>query len=113
MKAILEKSSYKDLEVAKAFNSIIESHTTDEEFKGWVEDVMIGGCISGIVGEFIYHSDCKQFYIQHIDELEDMKQELEEEYGPISNRHKQPHYTFIVWLCFEEYCRDLFNKTLF
>lgn len=113
MKAILERSSYKDLEVAKAFNKIIESHTTDEEFKGWVEDVTVGGCISGIVGEFIYHSDCKEFYIKHIDELEDMKKELEDEMGPINNRHELPHYTFVVWLCFEEYCHDLFNKTLF
>ena len=69
-----------------------------------------GGCISGMIGDFIYHADCKNFYVKFIDELEEFKTELEEQIGePVKNRHDLPHYTFVVWLCFEEYCYKVYN----
>jgi hypothetical protein len=104
------KSSYEHLQVAKAFDQIIENNKYDN-LKGWLEDVQQHGCISGMINEFIYHYDCKQFYIEHIDELEEMKESLEESIGePIKNRYMVHHYTFLCWLCFEEYCYDLLNN---
>ena len=39
-----------------------------------------------------------------------MKQDLEDNIGePIKNRQDLPRYTFICWLCFEEYCYDLYR----
>lgn len=114
MKA-LQKSQYKDLEVAKAFNEIILQKmdgydgTKKEQLKSFFEDLQNGGCQSGLVGEFVYHSDCKDYYIEHLDELEQMKLDLEDELGEaIQNKQSLPHYTFICWLCFEEYCYDLY-----
>lgn len=79
--------------------------------KSFFKDLQHGGCISGLIGEFIYNSDCKEFYIRHIDALKDFKQELEDELGePIKNRHGVPHYVFMCWLCFEEYCFDAHNR---
>lgn len=70
---------------------------------GFFKDLSYGGCASGMVGMFIYHSDCKEFYIRHIDSMEDFKAEFEEELGdPIRNKEKLPHYTFMCWLCYEE-----------
>lgn len=70
---------------------------------GFFKDLSYGGCASGMVGMFIYHSDCKKFYILHIDSMEDFKAEFEEELGdPIRNKEKLPHYTFMCWLCYEE-----------
>lgn len=67
------------------------------------EDLCKNGCISGIIGLLVYNSDCKQLYCDHIDDMEDFKQQLEESLGePITNRHKLPHYTFMCWLCYEE-----------
>ena len=118
MKAF-EKSQYKKLEVAEQFNSIILNNLDSyegkkkEQLKSYLENLQRGGCQSGMVNEFIYHSDCKEFYIEHIDELEDMKEDLEDNIGePIKNSQSLPHYTFICWLCFEEYCYDLY-RTLF
>lgn len=80
---------------------------------GFFKDLAYGGCISGMVGMFIYHSDCKKFYIEHIDDMENFKSELEDELGePIKNTNEQPHYTFMCWLCYEEFVRYL-SETLF
>ena len=116
MKA-LKKSIYAHYEVAVAFNEIIlsdlESYdgTKKEQLKSYLEDLQRGGCISGMVSEFIYHADCRKFYISHLDELENMREELEDSFGdPVKNRHRMPHYTFMCWLCFEEYCFDIYRS---
>jgi hypothetical protein len=94
----------------KSFNRIIKrevkNYDTPEQF---FKD-MQNGCISGMIGDFIYHADCKNFYIKNIDGLEDYKTDLEDNIGePIANRHKLPHYTFVVWLCFEDYCNSIYS----
>lgn len=61
------------------------------------------GCQSGMVGKFIYNSDCKDFYVQHIDSMEEFVEWLEDETGaPIRNDGGQSRYTFMCWLCYEE-----------
>lgn len=114
MKAF-KKSAYRDYEVSEVFNEIIVSHRESyngkkkEQLKSFLEDLQQGGCISGMIGEFIYHSDCKAFYIKHLEDLENIKDDLEEALGEtIPNRFKVPHYTFMCWLCFEEYCYNIY-----
>lgn len=114
----LAKSNYPDYSFTEEFNTIIEnkiegySGNTKEKLQSFFED-MQHGCQSGIIGEFIYNSDCKDFYVKHIDDLEDMKEEMENQMGDtIPNKSSVPHYTFMCWLCFEEYCFDL-DRTLF
>lgn len=79
-------------------------HCTGYDYPmGFFEDLTKGGCQSGMIGMFIYHSDCKAFYIEHIDDMENFKQDLESELGePIANKEALPHYTFMCWLCYEE-----------
>lgn len=70
---------------------------------GFFKDLAYGGCISGMVGMFIYNSDCKDFYIKNIDSMEDYIEMLEGEMGePVRNREHLPHYTFVCWVCYEE-----------
>lgn len=116
---LLQKSRFNSFIVAEAFNQIIINKLggydgkKKEQLKSFFEDLQNGGCQSGLISDFVYNSDCKDFYIDYLDELEDMKTELEDELGePIKNRQGVPHYTFICWLCFEEYCYDLY-RTLF
>jgi hypothetical protein len=116
MKA-LDKSAYREYEVSKAFNEIIISHIGSydgrkkQQLKSFLEDLQQGGCVSGMIGEFIYHSDCKAFYIKHLDDLENIRKELEDSFGePVSNRYDSPHYTFMCWLCFEEYCYNIYSS---
>lgn len=115
---LIEKAQIEiDQDLQNDFINIIISHTTGNygknkaALKSFFEDMQKGGCISGIIGEFICHADCKNFYIKHIDALEDFNTELTEQIGePIKNRHNLPHYTFIVWLVFEEYCYQVYNN---
>jgi hypothetical protein len=116
MKA-LEKSNYSRYPVSDAFNEIIRKSITSysgkprEKLKSFFLDLQQGGCVSGMISEFIYHTDCKEFYIEFIDDLENIRTELEESIGePIDNRFQAPHYTFVCWLCFEEYCYDLYSR---
>ena len=113
----LSKSNYSEYSVADAFNGIILKSITSyngkkrEQLKSFFLDLQQGGCVSGMISEFIYHADCKAFYIEHIDDLENIRTELEEAVGEaIENRFQAPHYTFVCWLCFEEYCFDLYSR---
>lgn len=78
---------------------------------GFFQDLRQGGCQSGMVGMFIYNTDCRQFYIDYIDSMEDFVEELEDELGcPIKNNQKLPHYTFICWVCYEELAFKIANE---
>lgn len=118
MKALKNNHLYDQYDtVCKEFNKIIESKLDGydgkkkEQFKSFAEDLQQGGCISGMIGNFIYNNDCKNFYIEYIDELEGMKEDFENELGEsIKNRHSVPHYTFMCWLCFEEYVFNIYNS---
>ena len=113
----LQNTQYNNLEVAKEFNKIILDSLDNyegkkkEQLKSYLTDLQKAGCQSGMVSEFIYNSDCKDFYIKYIDELEQIKEDLEDSLGePIQNKNSLPHYTFMCWLCFEEYCYTLYTN---
>lgn len=118
LETIKENSNNSIYSFADEFNAIIESKAQGydnegnilDNLKGFLEDMQKGGCQSGIIGEFIYHADCKAFYIAHIDDLEEFKQELKENIGEIKNRQALPHYTFMCWLAFEEYCFNIYSN---
>jgi len=96
----------------EAFKDIILRQVDNyEEPKGFFEDLQHGGCMSGMISEFVYTSVIKDFYVEHLDDLEEFKTEFEESIGDtLPNRHKLPHPTFIVWLCFEEYCYRIYSE---
>lgn len=113
----LQKFNYSQYRVSDAFNQIILKGITSyngkcrAQLKSFFLDLQTGGCISGMITEFIYNADCKEFYIEHIDDLENIRSALEQAIGePIENRFGEPHYTFMCWLCFEEYCFDLYSR---
>ena len=107
------------------FNYIKEELSFEEDFKAIIneklqdydspqnffEDLQQGGCLSGLINEFIYNKDCKDFYIKHIDDMEFMREDIEDNIGEaIKNRHKLPHYVFMCHLCFEEYTYRIYNE---
>lgn len=79
----------------------------------YFHDLSHGGCQSGMVGMLIYNSDCKRIYIEHIDDMEQYIEQVEEETGtPLKNDKGLPHYTFVCWVCFEELAFSI-AQTLF
>lgn len=101
---------------AKEFVEDMVYHAQDYETPlGFFKDLQYG-CVSGLIGMLIYNYDCKRIYIEHMDDMEQYKEEIEGELGePIANRHQAPHYTFLCWLCYEELgfqiSRQLFPET--
>lgn len=96
-----------------AFKELVLLHIEDyEDPKGFFEDLQYGGCSSGLIGDFIYHSDCKEFYVKHIDDLESFRNDEEMKFDGVTwvNKDKQPHYTFMCWSTFEQYCSNLYNE---
>ena len=78
---------------------------------GFFQDLQQGGCGSGMIGMFIYNDDCKRFYIDHIDSMENFVEEFEDELGcPIKNENGLPHYTYICWVCYEELAFRIANE---
>lgn len=104
---IKEELSFED-----DFKAIILSRIEDYDSpQNFFEDLQQGGCLSGLISEFVYNSDCKDFYIKHIDDLEWMREDLEDSIGEaIKNRHKLPHYVFMCHLCLEEYACKMYNE---
>lgn len=111
---VCEEIGYSKYSFAEDFIEDIAYHISQyEQPDSFFDDLQHGGCVSGMIGMFIYHSDCKDFYIKNIDDLEDFVMELEDEFGePVKNRDRQPRYTFVCWLCYEEFAyriaRELF-----
>ncbi len=82
-------------------------NTSMEMLSTFLED-MNNGCQSGIISEFIYHSDCKEFYIEHIDDMETYMEDYERDNGiTLTNTTGSPRYTFACWFCFENFCNEL------
>lgn len=94
---------------ADALLDDMADHMEDyDDPKLFFQDLFQGGCASGIIGKFIYNSDCKDFYVDNIDSMEYFKEDLENEIGEtIKNTTNQRHYTFMCWLCYEELARKI------
>lgn len=70
---------------------------------GFFKDLAYGGCQSGMIGMLICHSDCKEVYCRHIDDMEATKEALEDEMGtPMRNSKRLFHADWMCWLCYEE-----------
>lgn len=82
-------------------------HITDYERPiQFFNDLQRGGCASGMIGMFIYNSDCHDFYMKHADDMEEYKEDMEDELGePIRQKEGQRmyHYYWMCWLCYEEF----------
>lgn len=65
------------------------------------------GMDSGIVGEVIYHHDCKEIFLKNYDEITERIEEIEEELGEkLDNKNNLPLHTFFVWVFYE----DIFSR---
>ena len=66
---LLQKSQYKNLEVAEQFNSIIKNKldgydgSKKDKLKSFFEDLQKGGCQSGMIGDFIYTKASSRDYL--------------------------------------------------
>ena len=75
--------------------------------KGYMKDVMQGGCVNGSVNELIYYTDTVAWYKKYRDEIDQMVQELMDETG-----EHDLEILLSGWDAEDPFCRDTTNQTL-
>lgn len=99
-------SEFADILAAEAYDYHDDSDADPAEgLRKWCEDLQAHGCISGMVDAFIYHNASRDFYLRHLDALEEFKMNEEDDLGqPILNEQRLPHPDWMCWMCFEKFC---------
>lgn len=83
----------------------IEDYESFEEVRGFMEDLRAYGCSSGMIGEMIYFSDTKKFFIENIDEIQDYVNTLVQEHVYSIN---ELDINEISWIVFEAIANEFF-----
>ena len=77
-----------------------------------LEEITTHGCVSGVLTDFIYHSDTREFYRQHMDSIEEYISDLEDDLGDrIDLSASSNHFTGATWLVAEQ-CASLASDSL-
>lgn len=84
----------------------------DESYmESYMRDVQTHGCVSGMVGGLIYHSDTHKFYDDHYDEIEDFRLELLEQginvFDFIGDKDFKNQ---MAWIAYEETMRLIYDE---
>lgn len=92
----MEGCGVNDFSFSDELKEIFQTHIVDyDQGVGFFDD-LAHGCASGILGEFVYYSQTKDFYLRHMDDIEDFINDLGEQLGePLSLG--EPRYNYAVW----------------
>lgn len=78
----------------------------EEEPTTYLTDLLTHGAQSGAVPALIYYADTRRFYAEHADEIDELRQEMEENTGePL--RIGYPTYNWLAWYGYEETARKI------
>ena len=98
-----------DSQISELKKDIIKDLLDSDNIEGYIKDILNHGCQSGVVSGLIYYADTKAFYIKHLEDIEEMQSDYEEETGE-KLEPKAPFYNWLAWFAFEETVRDLADK---
>lgn len=105
MEGLKEDASSLRSEVLEILENHIEDCENFEEVKNFMEDLRANGCVSGMIGELIYYSDTKKFFIENLDEIQDYLNDLILEHVYSIDEFD---YNEIVWVVFEAIANEYF-----
>jgi hypothetical protein len=121
LEELKEENSLKGV-VAEILLNEVSDHDNDT-IKGFIEDLLNHGCVSGMVGALIYYDDSIKFYDDNEELIEDLVQEQKESLG-YSKRSEfisslngsaediTQEKNLLSWFAFEETARDIFINDL-
>lgn len=103
MDKAFEKAGVDDYSFSEELKRIYKGHVESYPgVKDFFNDLAYGGCRSGMIGEFVWAEEIKEFYVKHIDDLESYKRDLEEDLGePIMDKDLS-HPELVTWLVVED-----------
>ena len=102
LKGLYGESELKD----NVIDIILDNIENYEVEKGFLEDVMNYGCISGIVPELIYFNDTKDFFIKHMEEIFDIYNSIKDNLSP----NFEVNANNLSWLAFEYMTSIIYNE---
>ena len=105
-KAGVDNYSFSE-ELKEIYKDHIESYPGVDDF---FTDLAYGGCRSGMMGEFVYTDDCKEFYLKHMDDLEAYKRDIENDLGESITDDDLTHAVLVTWLVVEEVARRVSDE---
>ena len=80
-----------------------------EDGEMYLRDLLQHGCQSGMVPGPAYYHDTKEFYIEYIDEIDELREEMEESIGePL--KIGIPSYNWLAWFGYEETARKIADE---
>ncbi len=105
----IENSEMSEFDFAEDLKDIFAFYMSDRStLSSFANEVCQYGCGSGLIGDFIYYSDTKEFYVRHMDDIEDYINELGEELGE-TIKLEHTRYNSATWLVAEEFASHLSN----
>lgn len=102
LKGLYGESELKD----NVIDIILDNIQNYEVEKGFLEDVLNYGCISGIVPELIYFNQTKCFFIKHMEEIFDIFNNIKENINP----DFEVNANNLSWLAFEYVVNEIYNE---
>ena len=90
-------------------NYILEEYSNDDEIETFFSDLLNHGCQSGMITTLIYYYDTHKFYDEFYDEIEEIRDDLEESLGEVI-KVKGDLKNFYAWLGFEEMTRTIADE---
>lgn len=77
--------------------------------KEFFEDLLQHGCQSWMVSSLIYYEDTHAFFEKYYDEIEEIRNDLSEQWIEINIPSHSDLKNFLAWLSFEQRAYKLYN----
>lgn len=88
---------------------VIDDLLEEDEPKTYLKDLLNHGCVSGMVSGLIYYEDTHKFYNEFADEIDELKEEIEESMGEPLKINGDVR-NFLAWFGYEEMARKVAKK---
>ena len=103
----LLNSLYGESELKDSVIDIILNHIDDYENPiTFLEDVLQYGCSSGMIGELTYFYQTQNFFIEHMEEIFDIYNEVKENLSI----NFEANANNLSWLAFEYVVNEIYNE---
>lgn len=86
-----------------------EALSYEDDVKIFFSNLLQHGCQSGMISKLIYYRDTHKFYDTYYDEIETLREELEQSFGePLQPKGDLKNW--FAWMAFEETTRSIADE---
>ena len=88
----------------QCYNRYLESDNDENAINDYLEEVVQHGCVSGVVAMFVYNSDCSDFYVSNVLDMDEWLFNLDYDQRPSL---ESPRFVSLCWFAYETIAADL------